>query len=167
MGEGGWDRARTGGKGGGLEVRTHGTGRGLLARSRMRAGRKGHGLQARTSGNGRGLWAYTRRAQTQVNGFRRVGPGANTISSRGRKAIRAQPLRWEHVSERGRVRERARAAGGAGARRSRRGARGYEGGGYKLPLQQHFFCQSLFQISSLSQHAQRALQGIVVWEVGP
>jgi hypothetical protein len=28
-------------------------------------------------------------------------------------------------------------------------------------------CQSLFQISSLSQYAQRALQGIVVSELGP
>jgi hypothetical protein len=174
MGAGGWDRAWTGGNGRGLEARTHGTGRGLFARLRMRAhtrqartGRKGRGLQARTRGTGRGLWVHTRRAQTQVNGHRRVGSGANTISSRGRKAIRAQPLRWGHVSGHRRVRERARAAGGAGARGSRRGARGYGGGGYKLPLPQLYFCQSLFHISSLSQHAQRALQGTVVWEVGP
>jgi hypothetical protein len=103
-----------------------------------------------------------RRAQTQVNGRGRVGPGANTVFSRGQKAICTQPLRWGHVSGRGRVqhRARARAAGGAGAR-------SYEGGGYKLTLPQLYFCQSLFQISSLSQHAQGALQGIVVWEVGP
>jgi hypothetical protein len=174
MGAGGWDRAQIGGNRRGLEARTHETGHGLFARPRMRAhtrrartGRKGRGLQARTRGTGRGLWANTRRAQTQVNGRRRVGPGTNTISSRRRKAIRAQPLRWGHVSGCGRVRERACVAGGAGTRGSRRGARGYGGGGYKLPLQQHLFCQSLFQISSLSQHAQRALQGTVVWEVGP
>jgi hypothetical protein len=101
-------------------------GRGLFARPRMRAhtrrartGRKGRGLQARTRGTGRRLfarprlWAHTRRAQTQVNGRKRVGPGANTMSLRGRKAIRAQPLRWGQVSGRGRVRERARARTGA------------------------------------------------------
>jgi hypothetical protein len=148
MGTDGSDRARTIGNGHGLEARTRGTGRGLFARPQMRAhtrrvrtGRKGRGLQAQMRGTGRGLfarprlWAHTCRAQTQVNGRRRVGPGANTMSSRGQKAIRAQPLRCGHVSGRGP--ERARVVGGAGAH-------GYGGGGYKLPLPELYFCQSLF-----------------------
>jgi hypothetical protein len=124
-----WARTRANGRGRvgpGAEwwerARMRGTGRRLFARPRMRAhtrraqtGRKRRGFQARTRGTGRELfarprlWAHTRRAQTQVNGRRRVGPGANTMFLRGRKAIRAQPLRWGHVSGRGRVRERARA----------------------------------------------------------
>jgi hypothetical protein len=138
----------------------------------------GRGLQAQTRGTGRELfarlqlWAQTRRAQSQVNGHGWVGPGANTVSSRGRKAIRAQPLRWGHVSGHGRVRHRARARTGACCREGERtrlpkGCTRLRGRGYKLTLPLLYFCQSLFQISSLSQHAQRALQGIVVWEVGP
>jgi hypothetical protein len=77
---------------------------------------------ARTRGIGRELFAYLRlRAQTLVNGRGRVGPGANTMSSCERKAIRAQPLRWRHVSGRGRVRHRARARTGVCCR----------GGGHK------------------------------------
>jgi hypothetical protein len=126
IGAGGWDRAQTGGNGRRLEARTRGTGHGFFARPRMRAhtrcariGRKARGLQVRTRGTGRGLfacprlWAHTCRVQIQVNGRRRVGPGANTMSSRGWKAIRVQPLRWGHVFGRGQVRERARARTGA------------------------------------------------------
>jgi hypothetical protein len=63
--------------------------------------------------------AHTRRVQMQVNRHGRVRPGANTVSSRGRKAIHAQPLQWGHVSGRGRVRHWARARTGAYCRGGR------------------------------------------------
>jgi hypothetical protein len=126
-------RARTSRNGRGLQLRTRGTGRGLFARSR--------------------LWAHTHRAQTQVNGRGRVGPGANTMSSHGRKAIRAQPLRWGHVSRRGRVRQRARARTGAYCRggRAHMGAEGAHvatgAGGINYPSHNFIFA-NLFSRSA-------------------
>jgi hypothetical protein len=169
MGSGGWNRARTGGNGRGLEARTRGTRCGLFARPRMRehthrarTGRKGRGLQARMRGTGRRLfarprlWAHTRQAQTQVNGRRWVGSGVNTMSSRGRKAICAQPLRWGHVSGRRRVRERARVAGGR-AHVGAEGAHAATGaGGINYPSHNFIFA-NLFSRSAPCPNTPNAL----------
>jgi hypothetical protein len=51
--------------------------------------------------------------------------------------------------------------------RGRAGARGYGCGGINKSSSILVICQSLFQINSLSQHAQRTLQGTMVWKFGP